>query len=53
MGFYVSAGDTETSAREMHRRSRHGFGAKRIPRKQKKRLLREWRAWQWNLKAWR
>jgi hypothetical protein len=51
--FYVSAGDIDTTAREMYRNNRVGFGAKRIPRKAKKRLLREWQRWQWNPKAWR
>lgn len=53
MSFYVSAGDTEVSAREMYARNRRGFNAKRIPRKAKKRLLREWQQWQWNPKGWR
>lgn len=53
MSFYVSAGDTEVSAQEMYSRNKTGFGAKRIPRKVKKRLLREWQQWQWNPKAWR
>jgi hypothetical protein len=56
--FYVSTGDTEALPREMYRRNRIGFGAKRIPRKAKKRLLREWQSWQWSLsnrapKEWR
>lgn len=45
MAFYVANRDVEVSAREMYRRNRVGFGAKRIPRKAKKRLLREWRFW--------
>jgi hypothetical protein len=53
MTFYVSAEDTDSSPRQMYRRNRVGFNAKRIPRKAKKRLLREWLRWQWNPKAWR
>lgn len=53
MGFYVSAGDTDVSPRKMYERNRVGFNAKRIPRKAKKRLLREWQRWQWSPKGWR
>lgn len=48
MSFYVSAGDTDGPARKMYERNRVGYGAKRIPRKTKKRLLREWQKWQWS-----
>jgi hypothetical protein len=57
--FYVSAGDTDGSARKMYQRNKTGFRATRIPRKAKKRLLREWQRWQWGPnprrapKAWR
>lgn len=53
MGFYVSIGDTDASPRKMYERNRVVFGAKRIPRKAKKRLLREWQRWQWISKRWR
>lgn len=46
MSFYVSDGDCDrTCIREVYENNRRGFGAARIPRKAKKRLLREWSWW--------
>lgn len=51
MSFYVSDGDCDAaSIREVYENNCRGFGAKRIPRKAKKALLRElqwWRAHQY------
>jgi hypothetical protein len=52
MSFYVSRGDcNESSPAVMYANNRRGFGAKRIPRKAKKRLLKEWRYWRGELGA--